>query len=120
MILGGTNIVKQTENNWDVKTAAISIPELLAFNAVKRSRKSDNAIRHSVDRETRLPLYLGLLVHNKTRKRDLIDTLFERVSYDRVLHLSTDIANAAIDQYEDDRVVCPTILKERSVHNRKS
>ena len=39
MILGGTNIVKQTENNRDVKTAAISITELLTFNAVKRSRK---------------------------------------------------------------------------------
>ena len=51
MILGGTNIVKQTENNRDVKTAAISITNLLTFNAVKQSRKSDNAIRHSVDRE---------------------------------------------------------------------
>jgi len=51
LILGGTNIVKQTENNRDVKTAAISITNLLTFNAVKQSRKSDNAIRHSVDRE---------------------------------------------------------------------
>ena len=67
---------------------------------MKRSRKSDNAIRHSVDRETKLLLYLGLLVHNKARKQDLIDTLFERglsVSYDTVLHLSTDTANAIID-----------------------
>jgi len=115
MILGGTNIEKQTENDREVKSAAISITELLTFNAVKRSRKTSNAVRHNVDRETRLPLYLGLLVHNKTRKRDLIDTLFERglsVSYDRVLQLSTDIANAVIYQYEDDDVVCPTILKE--------
>ena len=100
LILGGTNIVKQTENNQDVKTAATSITELLTFNAVKRGRKSNNAIRHSVDRETKLLLYLGLLVHNKTRKQDLIDTQFERglsVSYDTVLHLSTDTANAIID-----------------------
>jgi len=109
------NIQKQTENNKEVKSAAISITELLTFNAVKRSRKCSNAIQHNVDHETRLPLYLRLLVHNKTRKRDLIDTLFERglsVSYDRVLQLSTDIANAVIDQYEDEGVVCPTILKE--------
>jgi len=74
MVLGGTNIQKQTENNREVKSAAISITELLTFNAVKQRRKSSNAIRHNVDRETRLPLFL--YIRNKTRKRDLIDTLF--------------------------------------------
>ena len=84
MILGGTNIENQTENSKDVKNAAQSITQLLVFNAMKRSRKGSNAVRHNLDRETRLPLYLGLLIHNKTRKRDLINTLFERglsVSY---------------------------------------
>ena len=115
MILGGTNIENQTDNNEDVKSAALSITQLLVFNAMKRSRKNSSAVRHNLDRETRLPLYLGLLVHNKTRKRDLIDKLFERglsVSYDRVLQLSTDVANAVIDQFEDDGVVCPTVLRE--------
>ena len=79
------------------------------------SRKSSNAVWHNIGREIRLPLYLGLLLHNKTRKCDLIDILFERglsVSYDRILQLSMDIANAVIDQYEDDGVVCPTVLRE--------
>ena len=114
MILGGTNIEKQTENNKEVKSAAISITQLLTFNAVNCSRKSSNDVWHNVDQETRLPLYLGLLVHNKTRKQELIDILFKRglsVSYNRVLQLSTDIANTVIDQYEDDGVVCPAILK---------
>ena len=96
-----------------MKSAAISITELLTLNTVKHSRKRSNAVRHNVDRETRLPLYLGFLVYNKTRKQDLIDTLFQRrlsVSCDIVLQLSTDIAN---DQYEDDGVVCPTILRKR-------
>ena len=112
MILGGTNIENQTENNADVKSAALSITQLLVFNAIKRSRKNSTAVRHNLERETRLPLYLGLLVHSKARKRDLIDILFEKglsVSYDRVLQLSTDLANAVIDQFED---VCPTILRE--------
>ena len=114
MILGGTNIEKQTENNKEVKSAAISITQLLTFNAVNHSRKSSNDVRHNVDQETRLPLYVGLLVHNKTRKQESIDILFKRglsVSYNRVLQLSTDIANTVIDQYEDDGVVCPAILK---------
>ena len=34
------------------------------------------------------------------------------MSYDRVLQLSMDIANAVIDQFEDDGVVCPTVLRE--------
>lgn len=39
MVLGGTNIENQTENNRDVKSAALSITQLLVFNALKRSRK---------------------------------------------------------------------------------
>ena len=58
---------------------------------------------------------MGLLVHNITRKCELIDILLERslsVSYDRVLLPSTDMANAVIDQNEDGGVVCPTVLRE--------
>lgn len=54
-------------------------------------------------------------MHNKTRKRDLIDILFESglsVSYDRILQLSTDVANGVIDQFDDDGVVCPTVLRD--------
>lgn len=90
MILGGTNIQSQTENNCVVKTAAISITELLTFNTLKGNKKEATAPQtpHNRERETRLPLYLGLLIHNKTRKRDLIDILNEKglsVSYDRIL-----------------------------------
>ena len=66
-----------------------------------------------LSREPALPLYIGLLIHNKTRKRGLIDTLFEKglsVSYDRVLQLSTNEANKCIDRYEQEGVVCPTAL----------
>ncbi len=45
----------------------------------------------------------------------MIDILFERglsVSYDRILQLSTDMANGVIDLFEDDGVVCPTVLRE--------
>ncbi len=116
MILGGTDIENQTENNTEVRSAALSITQLLVFNAMKWCRKDSNAVRHNLDRETRLPLYLGLLIHDKTRKRQLIDILFEKglsVSYDRVLQLSTDMANGVIDQFEADGVVCPIVLRER-------
>ena len=115
MIPGGTSIKNQTENSGNLKSTVSSITQLLVFNSIKCSRKSRVAMRHSPDRETKLPLYLGLLLYSRTRKRDLIDILFENglsVSYGRVLQLSTDVGNAVIDQFEDDGVVCPTVLKE--------
>ena len=60
-------------------------------------------------------MYLGLWLHSKTRKREVIDTLHARglsISYDSVLQISTDVANAAIQTFEEDGVVCPTILRE--------
>ena len=53
-------------------------------------------MRHSEDRETPLPIYLGVMIHATTRKRDIIDKLHKlglSISYDRVLQLSTDLAN---------------------------
>lgn len=117
MVLGGTNIQNQMENNHVVKTAAISIAELITFNTVKSSRRKATAqtTRHSLERETRLPLYMGLLIHSKTRKRDLIDTLFEKglsVSYDRVQQIATDVANSALASFEDVGVVYPRALRK--------
>ncbi len=116
MILGGTNIKNQAENNNEINNVVISLSELMTFNTVKRRGPNQGgSVRHSLDRETPLPLYLGLLVHNKTRKRDIVDKLFGKglsVSYDRVLQLSTDAANNVIDQYEHDGIVCPTSLRD--------
>ena len=62
------------------------------------------------------PLYLSLLIHNKTRKRDLIDNLFKEglsVSYDRVLQLSAKDANTGIDRYDNEACVCPSTLRDK-------
>ena len=115
MILAGTNINTDTEDNNILSSVILSLTQLLVLHTMKRSRKDRQSIRHNLDRETLLPLYLGILVHNKTRKRDLVDTLFERgvsVSYDRILQLSTETANKVIDLFEQDGVVCPTVLRD--------
>ena len=114
LILEGPNAGQRNDDN-EISTAASSITQLLVFNAVKRGRKESVAVRHNSDRETVLPLYLGLLIHNKTRKRDLIDVFFEKglsVSYDRVLQLSTDEANRVIDMYEREGIVRPSTLRD--------
>ena len=74
------------------------------------------SLRHNLDRETVLPLYIGLLVHNNTRKRDLIDTLFSKglsVSYERVLQFTTALANREIQRYEYEKVICPSPLTNK-------
>ena len=56
IIGGGTNIQTKTENNHVVKTTALSISNLLTFDAVKCSRRESISThtRHNVARETRL------------------------------------------------------------------
>lgn len=59
MIIGGTNIQNQP------RIAATS-GELFRLSLTRR--KGTTGTRHNPERETVLPLYLGLLLHTKTRK----------------------------------------------------
>lgn len=107
MIPNGTNIKNESESK--VRSADSSLTQLLMFNTKKRGRKDSHAMRHNLDRECALPLYIGLKIHNKTRKRELVDIMYERglyVSYDRLLNVSTDEANQVITIYEQEGVVC--------------
>ena len=70
---------------------------------------------HSRDKETPLPVYVGLLIHGRTLKRELVDMFFQlglSISRDRVLNISTAMATAAAAQYERDGVVRPFILRK--------
>ena len=87
----------------------------MIFNSVKNHRESSTVVRHNEDRETPSPVYLGLMIHAVTRKRDIIDKLHKlglSISYDRVLHFSADLANKVCKQYEVDGVVCPPNLRK--------
>ena len=37
-----------------------------------------HSVRHNREREAALPLYLCLLLHNKTQKRELIYNMFDK------------------------------------------
>jgi len=53
-------------------------------------------------------------MHTKTRKRDLVDTLFHlglSVSYERVLSISTDLGNNICRFFQQEGAVCPPELK---------
>ena len=113
MILEGPNIEHQSHANTTKEHIAIALSELLMFNIVKRSHAS-SGIRHNKERDTPLPIYLSMLIHAKTRKRELIDTLFNLglcVSYDRLMNISTDLGNTVCKRYHSEQVVCPPQLK---------
>ena len=51
-----------------------------------------------------------MLLHSTTRKRSLVDKLSHLglcISYDRVLDLSANLANAVTDLYGATQIVCP-------------
>lgn len=60
-------------------------------------------------------LYVALLLFAKTRKRQLIDLLFQHgmcLSYDRVLEISTQLGDSVVSTYLEEGVVCPAVLQK--------
>ena len=85
MVLEGPSIKDQMEEA--TSPAARTIAQLLKFNSVKHKRAPDTAafVRHSTAQETPVPLYIGLMLHAHTRKRELVDKMAHlgmSVSYD--------------------------------------
>ena len=59
-------------------------------------------------------MYIGLMLHTHTRKRELINKMAHMglsISYSRV-RLSTQIGNKVCQQFHDEQVVCPSKLRK--------
>ena len=110
-----TNTATKESVEVNENQASRSISQLIIYNTTIRQTKSaSNVARHSRERETPLPIYVALKIHGLTRGRNLIDALFNLglcISYDRVLSISTDIANSVCERFQNDGVVCPPILR---------
>ncbi|CAG2200415.1 unnamed protein product [Mytilus edulis] len=68
--------------------------QLLMYSCTKKLSN-----RHMKDHEPPDCAYLGIMIHCKTRKRDLVDTFCKlglSVSYNRVLEISTSMANEVL------------------------
>ena len=118
MILKGSSVNKKTAaNTLDIvpKQASLTIAQLLMFNSISwaRDRKEPSNTHHRREKESPHPIYAALKIHGATRDRSLIDAFYKVgicISYDRVLPISTDIANSVIARYEREAVVCPSKL----------
>lgn len=66
------------------------------------------------DRKTPSPVYMGMIVYAKTRKRKLEEILHDHgmsVSYDRVLEISAQLGDATVSKYVEEGVVSPPVLR---------
>ena len=106
MIIDGSNI-KVNSDNVTEPQAALTISQLLQFNSSFRRPSSitvPTSTYHTTKREPPLMLYLSLLLHAKTRKRGLIDKLYDLglcVSYDRILAITTVMGNSVSARFEE-------------------
>jgi len=111
LILEGPSIQDHCEAT---TPAALSIAQLLKFNSIKHKRRQattqSGTVRHSIDQETPVPMYIGLMLHAHTCKRDLVDRLYNlgmSISYDRVLRLTAQVGSNVCEQFQKEHVVCP-------------
>ena len=115
MLLYGTELTPDAYSQPAFSRLFLSISQLIMFNCMNRSKENAKSLYHTKSRETLLPVYLGMMVHCQTRKRDLVDRLFQLglpMSYDRVLSISTSMANDLTEQYTEHRVVHPPTLRK--------
>ena len=113
MIEHGADIKSQL--NHGASKSDLAIVQLLQFNCFSKCKDNATTHRHSKDRETPFAVYVGLSIFAKTRKRQLIDTLYDNglsISYDRVLEISSKLGEAVVNQYVEDGVVCPPTLRK--------
>ena len=114
MIINGSNITEQS-SDLSSSQAVMTISQLLMFNSIRRRKDLNNprSIYHSIERETPLPLYIGLKMHSLTRKRKIVDSLYElglSTSYNRVMDIESDMGNTICSYYKENNVVCPPQL----------
>ena len=84
MLFNGPDV--QDQDNCESQ-ACLTISQLVCFN-MKSKRLSTESNRHHKDRETPLPLYIGLNIHTQTRSKKILNSLHKlgiSISYKRVI-----------------------------------
>lgn len=114
MILDSPNIKDQ--DDYDVSQASLSLSQLLMFNYREFGKKTiSEKMRHTKKNETPLALYTGLMVHSKTRKKEIVDEMCQlglSVSYKRVTSVSTDLEKDMCTHFQATGIVCPPTLRK--------
>ena len=111
MLLNGPNVQHQDNSE---SQACLTISQLVCFNAKSKKQSTENN-RHFKDRETPLPLFIGLNIHTQTRSKKLLNSLHRlgiSISYNRVIELENSLAGTMCARFEEEGVVCPSHLRK--------
>lgn len=113
MLEHGADIKSQIR--YGATTTDLAMAQLLQYNCFAKYKEGATTQRHSRERETPLPVYIGMSVHAKTRKRHLVEMLHDHglsIPYDRVLDISAQLGDAVVSRYVEEGVVCPIKLRK--------
>ena len=115
MIVEGINI--NSEPSYAANHAALSLAQLIEFNSVKRKgRETTICRRHTLSRETPLLVYLGLIVHSKTRMKIIIEKLAKlglSITYNRISEIQELVMKQEVEQFDEIGLVCPKNLNPK-------
>ena len=115
MILEGTDISAEFDENTNV--AALSVAQLVKFNCIKKARQADvHFVRHGKDKETPLPVYLGVMLLAMTGKRGVVDKIAKlglSVTSQRVDEIETAITKQVCEDFNATNLVRPASLLDQ-------
>ena len=86
-----------------VPAAALSISQLIIFKSVKHRSTNPCIPRHIRTRENPLVIYIAIKIYSNTRMESLVDFIHGRglrISYSRLMTISTDLAMSIICFYK--------------------
>ena len=94
---------------------ACTLSQLMIFNTAKRTRAGAQMMRHSKERETPFPQYVGLKLHVEGKFKHLIN-VFEKlglaITYIREQQVSKCLAAAVSEQIRTNGVVIPSDMRQ--------
>ena len=93
MVLNGSNVDTSDKKR---SSSALTIAQLIQFNTAKQQQQKKS-------NETPLPLYMGLIVHPRTRKKSLIEKINKygfSIFCKRILEIQNSITNQLCKLYD--------------------
>ncbi|KAH3830804.1 hypothetical protein DPMN_104057 [Dreissena polymorpha] len=109
MIEHGVDIKLQFETS----NTDLTMAQLLQYNCFSKTEDSLITNRHTKEREPPFPIFMGMSVYAKTRKKVLVELLNELcIPYTRVLEVSAHLGDCDDGRYIEEGHVCPSILRK--------
>jgi hypothetical protein len=106
----GVSVIGQEKTNMSAR----SISQLIRFNMVKKHAEEVQKKRHAKMDETEFPLFVGLMLHSKTRNKGLITELAQHgvsVPYIRIQSFELALTKQLCATYKERGVVCPPSIQ---------